>query len=294
MSSNSHARSDPLKGFFYALAGTILVSTSFVTGKYGLGGFNPETFSLVWTSAAAVYSLAIILATGHWRQMALPRHAIRGVALLGLTTGAEMTLAWAGLARLDPSFAAFLWQFTPVLTIGLSVLLLGEGLMVKEIFPVAVMVLGGSLSTIGRWHIVGLGVFLTLLACFANAVEMLIAKMKVSEVHPNVLVFYRAGIATLVITLWILLTDTADFDVQTSYWAVALLGAFLGPCASCLLVFRSYRHWDLSRSSIVLMAQPLFVIPLAYLALGKFPTEIELAGGLIILAGAFWLAWIHR
>ncbi len=294
MSSNIYTRGDPFKGFLYSLAGTILVSTNFITAKYGLEGFNPETFSLVWTSAAAVYSLAIVLATGHWRQMALPAHAIRGIALMGLATGAGMILTWAGLARLDPSFAAFLWRFSPVLTLLLSALLLGERLMVKELVPVAVMVLGGSLSAVGRWHIVGMGMTLTLLGCFATAVQMLIAKVKVSEVHPNVLVFYRAGIGALVIALWTLPTGKADFDAATSYWAVTLLGAFLGPCASFLLTFRSYRYWDLSRSSIVLMAQPLFVLPLAYFVFGKLPAGIELVGGLVILVGAFWLGWIHR
>jgi len=51
LNSDIDARSDPLKGFFYALAGSVLVSTNWVTAKYGLRGFNPETFSLVWTSA---------------------------------------------------------------------------------------------------------------------------------------------------------------------------------------------------------------------------------------------------
>ena len=166
--------------------------------------------------------------------------------------------------------------------------------MVKEFALVGVMVLGGSLGAFGRWHIVGLGVILTLLACSASALQLLIAKMKVSEVHPNILVFYRNGIGALVIALWVLLTGRVDFNAGTSYWAVALFGAFWGPCVSFLLTFRSYRYWDLSRSSIVMMAQPLFVLPFAYFALGMLPTQRELFGGLVILAGAFWLGWIHR
>jgi len=293
MCPDIQTRSNYLKGFLYSLGGTILVSTNFVTAKYGLKGFNPVTFSLVWTAAAAVYSLLIVLSCGQWRQMALSSRDIWNVVLMGLATGAAMILAWTGLARLDPSFAAFLWRFQPVLTIVLSVLLLRERMSIKEIAPVTVMILGGCLSTIGRWDIVGIGIILTLLACIAVAVQMLIAKARVHEIHPNILVVYRVGIGAVVIMLWALLAGKINFQVEASYWYITLLGAFLGPCASFLLTFRSYRYWDLSRSSMVRTVQPLFVLPLAYLVFGKLPAGKELFGGCVILVGAFWLAWIH-
>ncbi|MFH0778701.1 MAG: DMT family transporter [Candidatus Eisenbacteria bacterium] len=281
------------RGFLFALGGTVVVSTNFVTAKYGLKGFNPETFSLVWTAAAAVYSLLIVLGSGQLRQLALPGTCARDVALLGVATGAGMILGWAGLARLDPSFSSFLWRFHPLLVIVLSVLILRERLTAKELAPAAIMILGGCISTIGRWNIVGTGVVLTLLSCCAVAVQVTIAKSRVQEMHPNVLVFYRVASGSVVILLWCLLVGDIRFDVEARYWHVTLLGAFLGPCLSYLLTFRSYRHWDLSRSSMVTTAQPLFVIPFAYLAFGTLPTGRELIGGFIILAGAFWLAWKH-
>ena len=294
MSWDSHIRSDPFKGFFCSLVGTVLFSIAYVIAKYGLEGFNQETFSLVWASAAAIYSLAIVLATSGWQQLTLPAHAVSTIALIGLLTGAGMILSWAGLARLDPSFAGFLWRFAPVLTIVLGALYLGERLLVGELVPIAIMVLGGCLGAIGRWHIVGVGMALTLLACCAFAVQLLIAKMQVARIHSVILNFYRVGIGALIIALWTLLTGKVDFNVEASYWLVTLLGAFLGPCTGFLLTFRSYRHWDLSRSSIVLTVQPLFILPSAYFIIGQLPTGMELIGGSMILAGAFWLAWIHR
>ena len=272
----------------------MLFSIAYVMAKYGLEGFNQETFSLVWASAAVIYSLAIVLATGGWQQLMLPAHAVNNIALIGLLSGAGVILSWTGLARLDPSFAGFLWRFAPVLTIVLGALYLGERLLVGELVPIAVMVLGGCLGAIGRWHIVGVGMALTLLACCAFAVQVLIAKMQVAEIHPVILNFYRVGIGALIVALWALLAGKVDFNVEASYWLVTLLGAFLGPCAAFLLTYISYRHWDLSRSSIVLTVQPLFILPSAYFIIGQLPTGMELVGGLVILVGAFWLAWIHR
>ena len=284
---------DPVRGFLFSLAGALLVSTNFVTAKYGLRGFEPGTFCLVWTGAAAIFAFAIALATKTSRGQILPVRNMRALLALGTATGIGMVLGWEGLARLDPSFASFLWRFFPVLTIVSGVLILKERLSGKEIVAMIIMLLGGLWTVVGRWETIGSGVILTIMACFAGTAQLLIAKSRAHQVHPNVMVAYRVGIGTVLIACWVFATGTADFAVEMRYWYVTLLGAFLGPCASFLFTFRSYRYWHLSQSTIVLTAQPLLVLPLVYAFLGTLPTTKELVGGCIILAGAFWLAFIH-
>jgi drug/metabolite transporter (DMT)-like permease len=218
---------------------------------------------------------------------------MKAMLALGAATAVGMILAWKGLARLDPTFASFLWRFFPALTIVSGVLILKEGLSKKEAFAMAIMLLGGVWSVTGRWQTIGSGVTLTILACFAGTAQLLIAKSIIYQVHPNVLVAYRVGIGAALITCWVLATGTANFAVEVRYWYVTLLGAFLGPCASFLLTFRSYRYWTLSQSTMILTAQPLLVLPLAYAFLGTLPAARELVGGSVILAGGFWLAYIH-
>lgn len=283
----------PLKGFVFSLIATILVSSNFVTVKYGLRGFNPHAFSVIWTISATIYAIVIVLATGLRKELTIPRRSIVPIIVLGVTTGAAMLLGWAGLALLDPSFASFIWRFFPVLTILLSALFLKERITPIEAVPIAVMVAGGAISVLGRWNVVGTGILLTICACMAAAIQMLIAKVKVTQIHPNVLVFYRVAIAALVIALWTFSIGKAEFHASPRYWLVTMLGAFLGPCASFLFMFRSYQYWGLSRSSIVQISQPLFVLPMAFVFLRRLPTFRGLIGGLLILAGAFWLAWLH-
>ncbi|UCH62085.1 MAG: DMT family transporter [Fidelibacterota bacterium] len=284
---------DPVRGFLFALAGASLLSTNFVTAKYALAGFNPATFALLWTAAASVYSLAIIVFTGSLKQLALPAHSARPLVFIGLATGVGMLLGWTALSKLDPSFTAFLGRFRPVLIIILSFLILGERLLLKELPPIAVMIVGCVVSAIGRWEIVGIGLILAISAAFMAAVQQVIAKIAVSRNEPSIMVFYRVVIAFLVIAIWNLISGQMDFSASLSHWLVLLLGAFLGPCASFHLMYRSYRHWDLSRSSLVVIAQPLLVLPLAYIFLGQLPVERELLGGVVIMAGAVWLGIIH-
>ncbi len=282
------------RGFLYALGGTILVSTNYITAKYGLKAFNPETFSLVWTIAASFYALIVVMVSGKRKELAIPTASIRKMLVLGLATGAGMILSWTGLSMLDPSFASFIWRFSPVLIIILSVFFLGERIRMVEVLAICIMVLGGAMTTLGRWHIVGTGVVLTLLGCVTVAVQMLVVKRSVGDIHPNVLVFYRVVLAAAVIALWSVLNGKLQFVISTPHLMVTLLGAFLGPCASFLLTFRSYRYWELSRSSIILTAQPLLVLPMAYIVFGKIPTGLELTGGFVILVGALFLVWLHR
>ena len=284
---------NPVKGFVFALSGVIVVSTNFVTAKYGTQGFNVETFSTIWTTAAAFYCLAVLALSGTWKEVRVPRGSGWSVAVLGVATAVIMLTGWCGLSRLDPSISSFLWRFGPVLTILLGAIVLGERLGAIEMCALALMVAGGVVSAIGRWNAIGLGVVLTLISCGATAVQLLMAKMRAQDIHPNALVFYRAAIGAVLIAAWTFGTGKADFDVPASYWIVTLVGALLGPCLSYLLLFRSYRYWDLSRTEVVRTMQPLFVLPMAYVAFRKLPVPQEMLGGGLILVGALWIGWVH-
>ncbi len=281
------------KGFFYALIGNVLVSTNFVTAKHALTGFDPGSFSLVWTAAAAVYTLVLLAVLGRLSDLAIPRRALPRMIVLGAATAAGMVLGWAGLARLDPAFSALLWRFAPVITMGLGVFFLKERLTLREVLAAAVMVAGGLWSVGGRWEAVAGGVILTLASCLANAVQMMSAKQEVAQVHPDALVFYRTGIATIFLALWVSAGGGSDFDAPGSCWAATLVGGFLGPCASFLFTFRAYRYWDLSRVALMATVQPLWVAFFTFLFAGAVPTARDLSGGAVILTGAVWMGWIH-
>ncbi len=290
---SNNIETDPVKGFLYSLGGAVLVSTNFVTAKYGLQGFNPETFSLVWTTAAAIFAFGVALAFKSSRKQILPVQSIKPLLLLGVATGIGMVLTWMGLSKLDPVFASFIWRFLPALTILSSVVLLKERLSVREVLAMIVMLSGGLFSAIGRWEAIGAGIVLTFFAIIASTAQMLIAKLQARKVHPNILVAYRVGVGAIVIAVWVFAVGEVDFDVEPRFWYVTLLGAFIGPCASFYLTFRSYRYWALSQSTLALTMQPLFVLPLAYVFLNTMPSLRELIGGAIILSGAFWLGFLH-
>ncbi len=287
-------KSNVTKGFLFSLAGTLLVSTNFVTAKYGLYGFEPVSFGVVWTLASTLFSLIIVIVSNRSREILLPRPDRSGVVLLGAATGLGMIWGWTALSMLDPSFNAFLNRFVPVLTIILGVIFLKEKISFKEITAIAVMLAGGVISSAGSWSVVAAGVFFAGLACIAVSFQHLIAKKRIGSVHVTVMVFYRSLFAFIVLASWGLIRGGMEFGAPGRFWLVTALGALLGPCVSHILYYKSFSYWTLSKSSLVSNVQPLFVLPLAYVFLKEFPGPAQLAGGMIILAGIFRLVWIHR
>lgn len=282
------------KGYFYALAGTFLVSTNFVTAKYALESLEPVSFSIAWTAMATFYSVVITLATGRAKQVRLPRGDRGRVWLMGAVTGLGMIWGWTALSLLDPSFNAFLHRFAPMLTVLLGAVFLRERLTGREIAAMVLMICGGAMSTLGSWRIVSTGVIFALLGLSTTALQHFIAKGRATSVHPVILVLYRSGLACAVILAWGMLRGGLSFRAETRYWLVIALGALLGPCLSHMLTFRSLKYLDLSRASMLSNVQPLFVLPMAWLFLGRLPAADQLAGGLVIMAGASWLFLIHQ
>ncbi len=281
------------KGFLYSLIGVFLVSTNFITAKYGLSQFNPESFCVIWTTASSFYSFLICLFFKESRKEVFTLRHIRPLTAIGISTGITMIFGWKGLSLLDPTFTSFLWRMFPVAVILAGVIFLKEKLKKEEIAAIGIMLFGSIYSVQGRWNIVGKGVLFISFAILFCTLQFILAKIYIDRIHPNVMVAYRAAIAAIFVTLWGLFSGKLMFNAEPRYWLVTLLGAFLGPCASFLFTFRAYRYWELSRASMLLILQPIIVLPMAYVFLGTIPEKEELIGGFIILAGAFWLGIIQ-
>ncbi|MFO7900632.1 MAG: DMT family transporter [Planctomycetota bacterium] len=290
---------NPARGFSFALSGTsILAITTFVLAKYALrpdGGFPPALFALGWTASSSLFLLLGLAARGRLRQLRLPRAAAGHVLVAGLIGGVAHILFWSGLARLDPSLTAFLMRFSPVLVILLSAVFLGERLSGLEVAGVGLMVAGGCVSSLGDWGSSDLraGVILILLCCAAASVWRILIKARSHHVHPMVGNFYRLALAALVIAPWAAASGASAAGVAADSWGVLLLGSLLGPCIGMSLTFNSYRYWDLSKTSMVMMVQPLIVVPVAAFMPQSSLTLVQFVGGMIILAGGLWVVWQH-
>ncbi len=296
MTENQADADNLRKGFLYALAGSAFISAYFVTGKYAMtkgAGFNAETFCLVWIATTTFYASVIVLVRRGVGQVFIPKRSLPGVVGLGLTTGVGLILLYSGLRKIDPTFTAFIARSHPVMVILLGVIFLKERLHRIELLPLVLIVAGGVISVWGRPREVNIGVVLVFLGYVAFAFHRLFIKVETKRLSTEVIVFYRALLALVIVSVWSLTTGRADFDVPLRFWLVVFFGSLISPICGNLLSFHAYRYYSLSQSALVLMIQPVLVLPMAYVFLGTFPTRQGLLGGLLILIGAFAMVWIH-
>jgi len=289
-------RANPRTGLLLALGSTVAMATNFVTAKHAVTGLHPETFSFAWTTAAAGFALLTAAVGGDARVWRLPRQTVLPIGAIGVSTAASMLLLWHGVMRLDPTFASLLARSTPALSILGGVLLFGDRLRPAQVAAMLVMFAGAVLASAGRWDRAefSAGTLMMLGACTLVALQQILAKLVAHRVNTDFVAFWRLAGAAPLLGVWILATGKTNFHAPASCWAATLIGAFLGPCFSHILLFRSYRYWPFTYSGIVQTAQPLFVLPLALVFLGRFPTEQSLAGGAVILSGGVWLALLRR
>lgn len=286
-----------LTGFALAFVSMVLMSCNYITAKIAMQGFNPKTFAALWYAVATILSLVLTFAMGQAKQLKTGGKELRLMLWLGLALTLVALLGWAGLSKMDPTFNAFLSRLTPMMTILLGVVLLGEHVRPLEWLAVAVMVGGGVLSTMGgTWKAEWWAILLTLAGCFFAALQFTLGKFGGDKsIPPLVMNVYRTAVAAVVIT--ILTLALGEFDLaqaQPHHWAALLIGALLGPCLSVTLTFASYRYWDMTRSAMVFTLQPLAVLPMAWLMFHDIPGGWKLIGGMIILLGGLWLVSLHR
>ncbi len=284
---------DARLGFLLALGATLSLSVGFVSNKVALQAFNPYAYTVVFMGGAALAVVALLAARGRLGILRPPAGLLGKALGIAVLNGAMQWCAWSGLQLLDASFASFLWRFVPLAAIVLSALVLGERLTRGEIAAIGVMIAGGLVSTWGDWGAVGLGALLTLAGCAAAGGQMVVAKTMTPATPPLALVFYRSAGAMVLVGLYALLTGQLHFPEADRAWMAAGTATTFGPLLGFYATFASYRHWSVSRSSMLLAGQPLFVLPLAYLVFRDLPTHRQLVGGAVILVGVLALTWMR-
>jgi drug/metabolite transporter (DMT)-like permease len=288
-SSNKKVRSKISKGFVYSLLGSGCLATNFISAKYALLGFNIGTFSFMWSISAAATIATVFLVKQKSPLSSISFQLIPKIAILGLLSASGTTLTWAGLNYLDPSFAAFLRRFVPVIAIFLGIIILKKRFYIKEIIPTLCMVIGSLIGAFTGGQFTAIGVAFTLLSCLVIALQFLVGRLYLKIMPPLTLLFFQFTVGSIFIGIWLIVTGAADFDVEFSYYIVTIFGAIMAPMLGQFLILTSFKYWDFTKSMSVYTMQPLFVLPMAYVFLNKFPSYQELSGGFIILLGAYWL-----
>ncbi|MEX0301641.1 MAG: DMT family transporter [Leisingera sp.] len=210
----------------------------------------------------------------------------------GLVGTSAMGMTFMGLALLPLPEVTAIGYATPIFTLILAALFLGEKIRLVRISAVAVGLLGVLIMI---WPRLGgdlgdgalLGVLLVLGATVARGFVQIHIRRMVQSEHTAAIVFYfsltASGLALL----------TAPFGwVMPPLHVVALLvGAGLVGGVAQILVTSSYRFAPASMLAPYDYASMLFAIVIGYIWFNEWPTLVMLAGAALVIAGNGLVIW---
>ncbi len=209
------------------------------------------------------------------------RHFWRGA--LGTTA---MGMTFAGLGMLPLPEVTAIGYATPIFTVILAALMLGERIRMVRISAVLLGLVGVGIMI---WPRLGaaatdtatLGALLILGATMARSLVQIQIRQLVQTDHTAAIVFYFS-ITASVLSLVSLPFGWVWPDAQT---AALLVGSgFLGGVAQ-ILITSSYRFGPASMLAPYDYSSMIFAIAIGYVWFGELPTLVMLAGAALVVAG---------
>lgn len=219
-------------------------------------------------------------------------HVWRGV--LGTTA---MGLTFAGLGMLPLPEVTAIGYATPIFTVILAALMLGERIRLVRITAVVLGLVGvivmlwprlGSGADLG--DTATLGAILILLATMARALVQIHIRQLVQTEHTAAIVFWFSMTASVLS----LLTMPFGWVVPApGTVALLVLAGIVGGVAQ-ILVTSAFRFAPASMLAPLDYSSMLFAIMIGYAVFGELPTTVMLIGAALVIAGNVLVIWRER
>ena len=210
----------------------------------------------------------------------------------GLVGTSAMAMTFMGLALLPLPEVTAIGYATPIFTLILAAVFLGETIRLVRISAVAVGLLGVLIMI---WPRRGggmgdgamLGVLLVRGATVARGFVQIHIRRMVQSEHTAAIVFYFSLTASALA----LLTAPFGWVVPDPQTAALLVGAGLVGGVAQILVTSSYRFAPASMLAPFDYASMIFAIVIGYVWFDEWPALVMLAGAALVIAGNVLVVW---
>lgn len=206
----------------------------------------------------------------------------------GVIGTAAMSLTFTGLALIPLPEATAIGYATPIFTLILAAVILGERIRLIRISAVALGLLGVLIMLWPRLTGNGnlqdgatLGALCILGATIARAFVQIHIRQLVATDHTAAIVFYFSAIASLLSGL----TFLFGWVMPTTEQLVILISAGLVGGVAQILVTSSYRFGPASMLAPYDYTSMLFAVLIGFVWFGELPTLVILAGAALVIAG---------
>ena len=215
----------------------------------------------------------------------------------GVIGTSAMGLTFAGLGMLPLPEVTAIGYATPIFTLILAAIMLGERIRMVRITAVLLGLVGVVIMLWPRLSggasmqdTATLGAILILIATMARALVQIHVRRMVETEHTAAIVFYFSVTASCLSLLslpfgWVVPSGET--------LALLVMSGFLGGIAQ-ILVTSSYRFGAASMLAPIDYTSMLSAILIGYVWFGEFPTSVMLIGATLVIVGNILVIWRER
>ncbi len=290
---------DPRKGILLKISATLALVCMGACIS-GLKGEIPIGEVVFFRSAISMLPLGIWMAAqGGVRQQIATKH-IGGHVIRSFSGTGGMVFSYMALANLPLVDATAISYATPLFTVMLAALLLGEVVRIYR-WTAVIVGLGGILvilSPHASWGVPDIsdsqtaligGVF-GLLAAFFSAVSMIQIRHLTQTENTGAIIFYFTMLTTIIGAASI----TLGWTMPTGWQFILLVGTGLFGGVAQILVTLSLRHAEASLLAPFDYSSMLWALIIGYIFLGQLPVAATIFGASIVVAAGLFTLWRER
>lgn len=271
---------------FIVMAGMIKAATQTV----------PPGQAVFFRSACAIPVIALWLSfRGELRTGLVPR-SISAHVWRGLFGTAGMGLTFAGLSMLPLPEVTAIGYATPIFTVLLAALMLGERIRLVRISAVAMGLVGVMVVMYPRLSVddlssaTTLGALMVLTASIMRALVQIHIRQMVQREHTAAIVFWFS------VTASVLSLTTLPFGwiIPSREALLLMVGAGVIGGAAQMLVTTAYRYGAASMLAPFDYASMIFAVLIGWLVFDEWPTQVMLIGAGLVITGGALIIWRER
>ncbi len=285
-----------VKGILIALGAALAVSNVYIFSKAALRSVHIAQFGFYWFGLGIIWNLIYIFSFGKQKGLKnLQSNAWWALLLIALLEMAGTLLFFLAIQKVEnPAVVSFLANINPLLITGLGIFLLHERFNLLE-FTGMMITLSGALmiSYNSNTSLTGLfipGTEYVWMSGLIYSFSSIIAKKNITRIDPSYLAMARI-ILLFFLSVLMVLSLGLSIKIPADAFKNIAIGSVLGPFLTAFLGYLSMKYIEVSKASIVRSVRSLFVMTGAYLYFGSFPTQLQIAGGLLTIAGVIFISW---
>ena len=291
--------SNSLKGFLLALVSVIAVSNVYIFSKVALTEVNLPQFGVYWFAFGLLW---ILLYAWYQKSFTLFKNLSQRcywvLLFLGVIEVFSTYFFFKAIYTIsNPTIVSFIGNIAPAFIITLSFLILKERFTSLEFLGILLAISGAFLiSYKGNGSIDNMfleGAQYVLYSSMLNAVNAIIIKKKIREIHPTILTVNRS-MFLLVFSIIALSILQETLIIPIRALKNIFIGSLLGPFLTVIAGYLALQYIPLSRKAIIASTKGLFVLMGSYLYFGEFPDIVALLGGFTTILGVLLIAFAKK